>query len=145
MTKPAINKAQNSTKPKRVPGRPFTKDNKVTGEKDSRINRRGRLVSDRDALKKELAEFLAEIVYVADPKTGKLKPLLDEITGEKLTRRRAGMRIVARSMNPAHIFELWNQTYGKPKEEIEGNLKGEIILRVVYADKKQTNNENERS
>ena len=131
MTKPAINKAQNSTKPKRVPGRPFTKDNKVTGEKDSRINRRGRLVSDRDALKKELAEFLAEIIYVADPKTGKLKPLLDEITGEKLTRRRAGMRIVSGSRNPAHIFELWNQTYGKPKEEVDVTSGGEKITGVI--------------
>jgi hypothetical protein len=125
-------KAENSTPKKgRHPTKPFKKNDPLTGEKDPRINRRGRLVSDRAALKKELAEFLAEFIYTADPKTGKLKPMLDEVTGEKMTRRRASMRIASGSRNPAHIFELWNQTYGKPKEEIDVTSNGKQIVSVI--------------
>jgi len=129
-------KAENSTQKKgRHPTKPFKKNDPVTGEKDPRINRKGRLVSDRDALKKELAEFLAEILYTVDS-NGKLKPMLDEVTGEKLTRRRASMRIAAASRNPAHIFELWNQTYGKPKESIDVTSGGKAIttIKVIWDD-----------
>jgi len=149
MTTSATNKAQNSTKPKRVPGRPFTKDNKETGEKDPRINRRGRLVSDMTALKREYQKVWSEIMFVEaldengrpilDKKTGKPKmvPAVDDVTGEKLTRLVARLRVSTSSRNTQEFQTALAYAFGKPKEEIDITSGGEKIKGYVSFDPAQ--------
>ena len=132
MTTSATNKAENSGK-KKATGRPFTKDNKATGEKDARINRRGRLVSDMTALKREYQKIWAEIMLDENG-----KPIKDA-DGELLTRLRARLRVSTSSRNTQEFQTALAYAFGKPKEEIEENHKGEIILRVVREETKKTN------
>jgi phage terminase large subunit len=121
MTKPAVNKAEISGK-KKATGRPFVKG-------DPRINRRGRLVSDMSALKKEYQKVWSEIMFVEamdengrpilDKKTGKPKmvPAIDEVTGEKLTRLTARLRVSTSSRNTQEFQTALAYAYGKPTEE----------------------------
>jgi hypothetical protein len=141
MTNPATNKAENSGK-KKATGRPFTKDNKETGEKDARINRRGRLISDMTALKKEYQKVWSEIMFVEamdengrpilDKKTGKPKmvPAVDDITGEKLTRLTARLRVSTSSRNTQEFQTALAYAFGKPKEEMDITSAGQPIGQI---------------
>ena len=66
------------------------------------------------------------------------KPIKDA-DGELLTRLRARLRVSTSSRNTQEFQTALAYAFGKPKEEIEENHKGEIILRVVREETKKTN------
>lgn len=129
MTNKTVNTDNNSIRVRKRHSGMFKKNDPVTGEKDPRINRRGRLVSNAAALEKEIKGILAEIML-----DEKGRPIVDDVSGEKLTRLRARLR-VASSSRGREFWDLLAHAYGKPRERVDVEGKQEITLRVIYQDK----------
>lgn len=97
----------NGKKPGGITGKGFVKG-------DPRINRKGRPVRGMDELKREWQDVWSEIMY-----DGNGNPIIDEVTGKKLTRLKARMRIATSSRNTQEFRTALEYAYGKPKEEID--------------------------
>ncbi len=117
MTDDAVNTAENSAK--KAPGKPFVKG-------DPRINRKGRPVRGMDELKREWQDVWSEIMFDSNN-----LPIIDEVTGKKLTRLKARMRIATSSRNTQEFRTALEYAYGKPKEEIDLTSGGEPIQTKV--------------
>ena len=129
MTDDAVNTAENSKK--RVPGKPFTKG-------DPRINRKGRPVRGMDALKAEWQDVWSEIMFDSNG-----QPIIDEVTGKKLTRLKARMRIATSSRNTQEFRTALEYAYGKPKEELDITSGGEALTIKIVKASDATGNSNQ--
>src|SRR3972149_1144771 len=78
---------------------------------DPRINRKGRPVRGMDALKAEWQDVWSEIMFDSNG-----QPIIDEVTGKKLTRLKARMRIPTSSRTPQELRTAFESASGKPKE-----------------------------
>lgn len=98
---------------------------------DPRINRKGRPVRSFDALRKEWQEIFAEVMY-----DDKGQPIIDEVTGKKLTRLKARMRLATSSRNHHEFRTALEYAFGKPRESIDLTSGGEKIttIKVIWDD-----------
>lgn len=111
--------------------KPFKPNDPTTGETDKRINRRGRIVKGKEALRKEWESIWAEIMFDDNG-----KPIVDEVTGKALTRLKAQMRAMTTSTNVRKVELALNYTFGKPKEELDlsnsdGTLKPPQVIEII--------------
>ena len=88
--------------------------NQFGGKKANPINRLGRKIRGKDALRKEWEAIWSEVML-----DDKGNPIIDEITQRGLTRLRAQMRAMTTSTNVKKVELALSYTFGKPKEEID--------------------------
>ena len=112
-----------TTKEQRKPGG-ITGKGFVKG--DPRINRKGRAIRGKDALRHEWEAIWSEILFDSEG-----KPIMDEVTGKALTRLRGRMRTMTTSRNVKELELALAYTFGKPKEEIDMNNSGETVTKVI--------------
>ena len=113
---------------------PKAKDNLIPFVKgDARINRRGRIVSGKDPLRKLWEKTWAEIMFDEHG-----KPIIDEATGKELTRLQAQMRAMTTSQNVRKVELALAYTYGKPKEEVVVGGEGKIEIVITHEDTHKT-------
>ena len=116
----------------------FKKNDPVTGEKDPRINRKGRAIRGKDALRKEWEQIWSEILFDANG-----KPIIDEVTGKALTRLRGRMRTMTTSRNVKELELALAYTYGKPKDELDLTTGGEkLTIEIIRASNDKESPEN---
>jgi hypothetical protein len=89
---------------------------------DKRINRLGRKIRGKDALRREWEAIWSEIMFDENG-----KPIIDDITGKALTRLKAQMRAMTTSTNIRKVELALAYTYGKPKEEVDLTSGGEAL------------------
>ena len=94
---------------------PFKKNNPATGERDPRINRRGRIIRGLDALSKEWQAIWAEVMF-----DERGQPIIDEVTGKALTRIQARMRVATSSRNNQEFKVALEYAYGKVPQPVTG-------------------------
>ena len=109
--------------------KPFDKNDPITGKKDPRINRRGRAIKGKDAFRREWEKIWAEVMFDSNG-----HPIIDEATGEKMTRLRARMKTMTTSRNPKELEIALHYTFGKPKEEVEVNTNSIIEIGIKQID-----------
>ena len=100
----AVKQHGNSQKKRRGPGKPFQPNNPETGEKDERINRKGRLVpKDARELNDAIDEMFAE--EISDDKGNKMKKFHVALNRMFLSKNVAG---------PIHILD---RRFGKVNDK----------------------------
>ena len=109
-------------KPGGITGKGFVKG-------DPRINRKGRAIRGKDALRNEWEAIWSEIMF-----DGNGEPIIDEVTGNALTRLRARMRTMTTSRNVKELELALAYTFGKPKEEIEQSGATTQRIEIVYVE-----------
>ena len=115
-----------TTKEQRKPGG-ITGKGFVKG--DPRINRKGRAIRGKDALRHEWEAIWSEILFDSEG-----KPIMDEVTGKALTRLRGRMRTMTTSRNVKELELALAYTFGKPKDELDLTTGGEpLTIRIVKA------------
>ena len=90
--------------------------------KDPRINRRGRAIRKADDLTKAWQDVWSEILFDSNG-----VPIIDEVTGQKLTRLKAQMRAMTTSNDPRKIQMALDRSYGKVKEQLDVTSNGETL------------------
>ena len=93
---------------------PFTKG-------DKRINRRGRITN--FAKLRKLAQEVGNEV-------------IDE--NEAITRFAALLRVMSSSRNPADRMGFLAYAVGKPKDEVDVNQTGEVVIKIIREETKKT-------
>ena len=104
---------------------------------DSRINRLGRKIKGKDALRKEWEAIWSEVMLDSNG-----QPIIDEVTGKALTRLRAQMRAMTTSTNVRKVELAMAYTFGKPKEEVDiSNSDGTLkpIVQIFIPDNARDN------
>jgi len=86
------------------------------------INKRGRALNNFDALRREWQAVWSEILYDSEG-----KPIVDDVTGEKLTRIVARMRTATSSRNPREFEIALAYAYGKPVDKVDVTSAGRAI------------------
>lgn len=117
MTKKPVVKTtkNNEPKPKKlggVTGKGFMPNNPITGEKDPKINRRGRPTKDQIGERELWQNTFAEYLYDDQGKV-----IMDDVSGKPLTRLQARIRVATSSRNPSEFENALNRAYGKITEE----------------------------
>jgi hypothetical protein len=107
----------------------FKPNDPVTGVKDLRINRRGRIISGKETFRKEFEKIWAEIMFDDNG-----NPIIDPANEKPLTRLRAQMRAMTTSSNVRKVELAMAYTFGKPKEEVDLTSNGETIAPKVDND-----------
>jgi hypothetical protein len=106
--------------------------NQFGGKKANPINRLGRKIRGKDALRKEWEAIWSEVML-----DDKGNPIVDEITKKGLTRLRAQMRAMTTSTNVKKVELALSYTFGKPTEETKVDNTGEVVLRIVREETKK--------
>jgi len=123
--KPQETGTKQGTPPKKRGGTPPV-DRQFGKPNGNPINRRGREVNGFDALRKEWQRIWSEVLFDTNG-----KPIIDEVTGEKLTRLTARMRTATSSRNTKEFEVALAYAYGKPRDELDITSGGEKIVIAI--------------
>lgn len=102
------------------------------GVRANKQNKRGRIVSSKEAFRKEFEKVWAEIMF---DETG--NPIKDPVDQKPLTRLKAQMRAMTTSTNVKKVELALSYTFGKPTEETKVDNTGEVVLRIVREETKK--------